>query len=577
MDVSGPFLSLPVLDRIFPQGLDPHDPARSADLRRHYEDWREEGEDLKAHRKWVLAVLQRTLELPKDVILEPKALTESLDVPVAQHHETLRPDLVIVNPAGRPDAGRPRVLIQIVPRDQDLEKPLGEAEWKASPATRMTELLRGAGSEGVRLGLLTNGEQWMLVHAPRGETAGYATWQAELWLEEPVTLRAFRSLLGVRRLFGVPGEETLEALYAASANDQQEVTDRLGQQVRRAVEILVQAIDSIDQVASTSCWRVSTRSNSIRRAVTVMMRLVFLLYAEEQNLLPIEDPFYAQNYAASTLLEQLQDDEDKLGEQVLERRHAAWNRLLATFRAVHGGIEHESLRLPAYGGGLFEPDRYPFLEGRPLGSNWRDVSAQPLRISDSTVLDLLRSIQFLEVQGLSGGGAEAQRLSFKALGVEQIGHVYESLLDHTAVRAESDVIGLAGPKEPEIPLDELEDVRKRGHEAATRLPRREDRQVTQRRREGARIRNRARRYALARQLRERRQLAATRSRWAGLVREDSHGLPVVIAAGSVYATKGSDRRSTGTHYTPRSLTEPIVQYTLEPLVYDGPCGREAAG
>src|SRR5216110_2624090 len=36
------------------------------------------------------------------------------------------------------------------------------------------------------------------------------------------------------------------------------------------------------------------------------------------------------------------------------------------------------------------------------------------------------------------------------------------------------------------------------------------------------------------------------------------------------ATRGSDRRSTGTHYTPKSLTEPIVQHTLEPLVYIGP-------
>ena len=40
--------------------------------------------------------------------------------------------------------------------------------------------------------------------------------------------------------------------------------------------------------------------------------------------------------------------------------------------------------------------------------------------------------------------------------------------------------------------------------------------------------------------------------------------------GSVYVTAGSDRRSTGTHYTPPSLTEPIVRHTLEPLVYEGP-------
>ena len=40
--------------------------------------------------------------------------------------------------------------------------------------------------------------------------------------------------------------------------------------------------------------------------------------------------------------------------------------------------------------------------------------------------------------------------------------------------------------------------------------------------------------------------------------------------GSVYVTVGTARRSTGTHYTPPSLTEPIVQHTLEPLVYEGP-------
>jgi type II restriction/modification system DNA methylase subunit YeeA len=48
------------------------------------------------------------------------------------------------------------------------------------------------------------------------------------------------------------------------------------------------------------------------------------------------------------------------------------------------------------------------------------------------------------------------------------------------------------------------------------------------------------------------------------------GYPVVIGSGMVYVTAGTDRRSTGTHYTPRSLTEEIVQYTLEPLVYVGP-------
>ena len=86
---------------------------------------------------------------------------------------------------------------------------------------------------GVRLGLVTNGDHWMLVDAPKGETTGYASWYAPLWLEEPKTLRAFRTLLGSHRFFGVPEEETLEGLLAQSAQDQQEVTDQLGYQVRR--------------------------------------------------------------------------------------------------------------------------------------------------------------------------------------------------------------------------------------------------------------------------------------------------------------------------------------------------------
>ena len=57
-------------------------------------------------------------------------------------------------------------------------------------------------------------------------------------------------------------------------------------------------------------------------------------------------------------------------------------------------------------------------------------------------------------------------------------------------------------------------------------------------------------------------------RWAGAARHVR--LPGRDPAGSVYVTAGTDRRSSGTHYTPESLTEPIVQYTLEPLVYVGP-------
>jgi hypothetical protein len=73
-----------------------------------------------------------------------------------------------------------------------------------------------------------------------------------------------------------------------------------------------------------------------------------------------------------------------------------------------------------------------------------------------------------------GGATEKRRLAFRALYVEQIGHVYEGLLDHSAVAITKPTLGLIGKSpgaEPEIALDDLEAHARRGREAlATWLP-----------------------------------------------------------------------------------------------------------
>ncbi|NTV65293.1 MAG: restriction endonuclease, partial [Oscillochloris sp.] len=389
-------------------------------------------------------------------VARPEGDLAALTVAVLEQRETLAPDLLIVEP-GR---GRPRVLLLTAPPGQSLDRPPPGARWKEPLTTRMMTLLHAT---GVRLGLLTNGEQWMLVDAPRSETTGFVTWHARLWLEEPLTLRAFVSLLGAHMLFGRPERESLEALLAASASDQQEITDQLGLQVRQAVELLVAAIDVADRERGTLAAAIQGDPAFIRSAIeevlyeaalTVMMRLVFLLSAEERGVLLPEDEVYVRNYAVSALLPELQALATH-GEELLERRHDAWVRLLATFRAIHGGIVTPTLRLPAYGGGLFDPERFPFLEGRGRGEPLEQ--ARPLPVSNRVVLHMLRSLQLLRVRG-----GEARRLSFRALGVEDIGHVYESLLDHTARRAAAPILGLAGAQgnEPEIALEELEQQRR---------------------------------------------------------------------------------------------------------------------
>ena len=95
---------------------------------------------------------------------------------------------------------------------------------------------------------------------------------------------------------------------------------------------------------------------------------------------------------------QLHERASDAGEDTLERSTTAWHRMLATFRAVHRGARHDQLTLPGYGGSLFDPDRFPWLEGRPdAGAGLED--ADPLRIDDRTLLRALEALQWLRFAG----------------------------------------------------------------------------------------------------------------------------------------------------------------------------------
>ncbi|HAL56153.1 MAG TPA: hypothetical protein DCP63_06690 [Bacteroidetes bacterium] len=375
----------------------------------------------------------------------------------------------------------------------------------------------------------------------------------------------------MRRCFG-PSDETLDALLAESLEHHEEITDTLSGQVRRAVEVLVQCLDKADADRNRELLRDVSPAELYEAGLTVMMRLVFILCAEERGLLHSGDPVYDECYAVSTLRAQLAEEADRNGPEVLDRRHDAWARLLSVFRAVHGGIDHESLRMPALGGSLLDPDRFPFLEGRPKGTCWRDSDAIPLPIDNRTVLLLLSSLQLLEQN--SG----ALLLSYRALDVEQIGHVYEGLLEHTVVRVPSVTVGLAGSKNaknPNLPLSELESTRMDGENTLVALS-----IETSKRSESA-IRN-----ALVRPVDEATfgrllsvcggdTVLAERIRpFANLLRTDAWEDPIVYRENAFMVTLGADRRETGTHYTPKSLTESIVETTLGPMVYVGPAEGE---
>lgn len=563
IEVSGPFLAAPVLREVFPQGLEALPSGRPQRLRRTYEEWRDAVDmddlDLPAlHAAWVDEVLMTALEMDETVLRKGATLPERLTVQIPEHGVMIAPDLAVVNPA---NSNEPLVLIHVYEPDTDLGATRRFDGLAITPADRMVALLRATGCP---TGIVTNGERWMLVHAPVGAVAGFASWYARLWGQEPETLRAFVSLLGVRRVFG-PAEGKLPALYERSLKHQDDVTEALGEQVRRAVEVLVQALDRADQDRNRDLLRDIDPRELYEAGLTVMMRLVFLMAAEERALLLLGDPRYDSFYAISSLRMQLRAD----SEEILERRRSAWSRLLALFRGVYGGIDHPTLSLPALGGSLFDPDRYPFLEGRKKGTSWRSDPAEPLPIDDRTVLLLLEAIQTFE----------GRTLSYRALDVEQIGHVYEGLLERTVKRVDDITLELdsgAKAKSPRVTLGEMESARLDGTARIAELL-----QERSERSESA-IRNALERTAddrlAARLLTVCRGNIGLRDRilpYASLLRTDPWGYPLVHHKGAFVVVLGADRRESGTHYTPKNLTEKIVEETLTPVAYRGPAEGKA--
>jgi len=556
VETAGPFLAGSVLKALFPQGLEKIETPRRQRLRAAYEEWLEVVDDKdpqlhKLHAAWIRLVLEEALEFDEEVLLSGDDLPSySPD----DHDAVYTPNHVL-----RSQNDDTLLFVSVYGPGTPLQQPASK-EWLVSPIERMKLLCR---SHDVRVGLVTNGEQWALINSPTDNTTGHTIWYARLWWQEPVTFRAFVSLLGVRRFYG-PVEERIDRLLERSLSEHHEVTDTLGEQVRRAVEVLIQSLGRADEDRNGQLLADVKSADLYDAGLTVMMRLVFLLCAEERELLLLGDPIYDQHYAISTLRLKLQEDADNYGVEVLERRYDAWSRLLSTFRAVYGGIEHEALRLPAMGGSLFDPDRYTFLEGRARGTSWKEHPASPLPINNRTVMLLLRALQVLEHKG------GARQLSYRGLDVEQIGHVYEGLLEYKVEQISTLTMGLVGSKKVARPTVSLQLLREMSSEStertATKL---------------AKITGRSK-SAMTNALRQEPEatvvpqlvaacggdenLASVILPYAALLEVDTWGTPLIYQAGSFAITLGTGRRESGSHYTPRTLTEPIVGDTLRPLL-----------
>ena len=149
---------------------------------------------------------------------------------------------------------------------------------------------------------------------------------------------AMRLLLKESRLLAMPRERCLAGLLAESRKFQNEVSERLAEQVLHALYELLRGFQAAHDTSKGELLAVplQERPDDIYRGLlTLVLRLVFLLYAEERDLLP-QDDTYLSGYSLAGLHQRLREDA-ALHPDTMDQRYGAYAQLLALFRMVHDG------------------------------------------------------------------------------------------------------------------------------------------------------------------------------------------------------------------------------------------------
>jgi methylase of polypeptide subunit release factors len=576
VDVDGPFLAYPVLKDMWPNGVDRLGDTddRLVTFKQAYAQWQRafdryvEQPKTPESKSTYDSVRKAWIDVVLDDIAEWDGLRTDSDVTVRSPGEQIT---VTATGALQGRDSSPAALLLICEPTSGL-RDAGLDGWAANDIDRLVMLLRKA---EVEVGIVTDGQWWALVWAKEGKPTGSGMVNALTWAEEPLLRDAFFTLISQRRFRATDAEQRLTRLFERSELEAEEITEALGTQVRRSVELLVQAFSEarLEAAKAGDPDPLTEKPDDIyQAAVTVMMRIVFLLFAEERDMLPTEQ-LYWDSYAIRDLLDELRAQAAG-GEEHLDETFDAWHRLLAVSQALHGGVNYDEMRMPAYGGSLLDPERFPWLHAT-------DARGLRLKVSDRVMLHVLESVQTVVAKG------ERRRVSFREIDVEQIGYIYEGLLGYSCAEVTDDIVlGLVGKDgaEPEIPLSTINALYdehggdskkfataltvwvKENQPAATGKTAAAFAKLVEKEPAGNE------RAELVRLLTPvaggDTDLLDTLVSWGNLIRRDLRNIPLVFPRGGLVVVETPSRKNAGAHYTPRSLAEEVVLHALQPLVYE---------
>jgi hypothetical protein len=250
----------------------------------------------------------------------------------------------------------------------------------------------GAGADWA---IVSNGQALAIVDCTRTWTRHGIEFNLDVLVSNAKAMAALWLLCHARSLSGT-GQSSLREVIRQSDAHGLRVCTSLGDGVLHALPRLA---------SSLSDGESNHRRAILDQALTVLYRMLFLLFAEARGMVPVWHELYRDAYSIDTLA----------GIAAGGKARGVWPALQAIARLAHAGCKAGDLEVTAFNGRLFSPRYAPLADRR--------------RIPDTVAAEVLLSL------ATQAGPSGRRRISYHDLGVEQLGSVYERVLEYEPVGA----------------------------------------------------------------------------------------------------------------------------------------------
>ncbi len=267
------------------------------------------------------------------------------------------------------------------------------SSWGQSQAALWRHAVHLGLAQGTRWCFCLTGPTARIVDVDRPHGRRYAEFDLTLTLDDERACGIFWSLLNAAALAPAGGGSTFDRMVALCDEHRAEVRRSLREGVHDALQYLVRGFQSAS--------RGRRAPQLLDESLIVVYRILFLLFAEARSLVPAWHPTYRDSYTIEAL-------RGRLDRGLVPR--GLWDTLQAMSRLAHSGCRAGALRVPPFNGRLFSPLTAPLADAVPL--------------DDGLVCRALTSLT------TRMGKRGRERISYADLGVEQLGAVYEHLLDY---------------------------------------------------------------------------------------------------------------------------------------------------